>query len=636
MKRHLGLAVFIIVAAGLFALAHWSMREKEARDKVEQDEKKVVVLEADKVGGVTLANAKGTFKAVRRGGEWYLVEPIEDRASDFALNNILDNLKGLEIAKRFSAEGKTLAHYGLEPPGATVTYWLEGKETEPVVVKVGEKNPKNDQLYLLRGEGKEILLVGTVLDTLRTKTLDEVRDKKLLRTKLEDLTAVKVVNANGTFVLRREPAVSMDVSGDASADLAAAERPWMVVEPLATPLDHAFPDRVLTTLLNAEAKAIPAETPDEVQRFGLEVPAVTVELTTKDGQALSFRLGTVQEGQEIRWYFHRADQRRVAQIEASLADKFGFGKEEVVEKRLVRFDEQKVEDFRIDLPDGQALRFRKEKGSWVYQADKELLVDRTAVEKILRDLRNLERGTLLAEKIEDPGAVGLLPPVFRFSLLEGNRELGGFSIGAELLRDGLPCRYATNQATGFLFTISKVDFDDLPDDLTAFRTKTVSTLDKYDLTSLRFVKGGQEYRLEKSEGAAWTLTHGPVTVKEPKKVYEMLDTLGQLLIEEFVVPNSALASETGFDTPVATLTLADRNGNTQQVEFGKEAGVNLRWAKRTIEKAWLKVKAVPLENLETLFQEMERTPPAEEKAGQGEAGSGDTEPAMPTEEDDLP
>ena len=84
MKRHLGLAVFIIVAAGLFALAHWSMREKEARDKVEQDEKKVVVLEADKVGGVTLANAKGTFKAVRRGGEWYLVEPIEDRASDFA------------------------------------------------------------------------------------------------------------------------------------------------------------------------------------------------------------------------------------------------------------------------------------------------------------------------------------------------------------------------------------------------------------------------------------------------------------------------------------------------------------------------------------------------------------------------
>jgi len=57
---------------------------------------------------------------------------------------------------------------------------------------------------------------------------------------------------------------------------------------------------------------------------------------------------------------------------------------------------------------------------------------------------------------------------------------------------------------------------------------------------------------------------------------------------------------------------------------------------REFAKAWLKVKAVPLENLETLFQEMERTPPAEEKAGQGEAGSGDTEPAMPTEEDDLP
>lgn len=596
------LAIFV-VAAGLATLAHFSLKDKETRDKQDADGKKPYNFTTDDITIFTLETAKGKIVASKVGGAWRIDSPIADRANAFAITNLIDNVKGMEIDKRIPAKGKALADFALEPANATIT--LTGKGGVQYKALIGMKNPQDDHLYAMKAGGDEIYLIGTVLDTVKDKELKDFRDKKLFDFGKDDLTGLALVNPQGSFELGKpEPATK----GDA--------RTWRVLKPIALPLATTFEDGVFTPLFNAELKDFVAEQMDDPKKYGFDKPYISGSFTLGgDKPVRAFAIGkTVEKKEDAEkdapeietYYLQVSGSSRIVSIDKETADRLNFPLGDLIEKKLLAFDPQQLTSFAVTIADGNRLAFTKNGESWGFQASKDIYVDKGLVDDILQDIRNLERERIIKADRPDPSTdYGFATPLFSFQGYDAKGDLGGFTIGKETTIDSIPQYYATNTQTGFVFTITKADFDDLPKNLKAFRTKTATTLDKYDLVEIRLQKGKDNFVLKKAKDDHWILISSMKTIEKPGRVFDFLDFIGQLYVEEFITSSQQKMAELQLTAPSIKLWLKDRSNKTQEVSFGARKEGNLIYAKRDFERDFLTVKAVPLDNMFTLIADMQ-------------------------------
>lgn len=113
--------------------------------------------------------------ATNEEGAWEMKEPVEEKADDLQVNDLITDLKNIN-AKELLDEEKE--EYGLTKPQITVKLWKKADEA-PIVVTIGTTDEQKNLVYARNMDGHPVAFDMNELVKVR-KTLFDFRDKKLV------------------------------------------------------------------------------------------------------------------------------------------------------------------------------------------------------------------------------------------------------------------------------------------------------------------------------------------------------------------------------------------------------------------------------------------------------------------------
>ncbi len=135
---------------------------------------------------VTSTAPGGSFKLVRRKGNWMLTEPIDWPANETAVSSIVNGLQLLEHEASFAVEelaqtSQSLADYGLDRPKLTVAFRSGSDETGALaVLRIGDTTSVGNRLYVLSPDGQRVHIVNRSLADNLSLSLEQLRAETLL------------------------------------------------------------------------------------------------------------------------------------------------------------------------------------------------------------------------------------------------------------------------------------------------------------------------------------------------------------------------------------------------------------------------------------------------------------------------
>ncbi len=258
---------------------------KDLRDKkvahFERDDVKVLVLDAS--GHRVVCEQTGKKDA----REWWLTQPTEARADNFAVDDVLDAVKNLE-AKDFVDDVKSLSAYGLDKP--TVVARLDfGKDTDDVVVKLGRHVQKavddptspgttsgpKDLVYCMTEGRDEVFLVDSEVEGKLNKEPIDLRDTTVV-----------------DFETTKANKVTIDRKTGQDIELVKADAKWSLQKPEFANADFSKVDNLLWDLKDIKAAEFLDDKPVNPSVSGLNSPEVTITVSLEGQDApVEIRLG---------------------------------------------------------------------------------------------------------------------------------------------------------------------------------------------------------------------------------------------------------------------------------------------------------------------------------------------------------
>jgi hypothetical protein len=255
-----GILFLVAAALGAFVWFYEIGGEEERRAAEEAQQRVVVGIAADDVEMIALTTADGTAVAVERGESgWRLTQPLAYPADPFVLDAMAAAIAEMGGGAALD-EPQALAVYGLDAPEREVRFSAGGEER---ALRIGDKTPLGANSYVTVVGSDAVVTVPSVGVTAFEKTLDDIREKKLLDFDQDAVRHIAVNWPDGGVVLQRSE---------------SGGRRWHVVQPVAGPADDETIARLLSTLAFLRADGFVDEPPSD-EAAGLERPAFSVRLT---------------------------------------------------------------------------------------------------------------------------------------------------------------------------------------------------------------------------------------------------------------------------------------------------------------------------------------------------------------------
>ncbi len=275
-------AVLFAIAAALAAFVYfYELRGEEGREQAEEAEKRLFPdVEEGDVTAITLPTSAGVQARVARRDEgWELVEPLVFPANTFALDGIASTLAQL-ASTAVIEEPQPREIYGLGETSRLIRFEVGDSEHR---LRLGAKTPVGSDSYVATDDSGAVYTVPTYRVTALTKTLDDLREKRILDFDRAAIEGISAAWPGGGVVLEK------------------AEDGWRLVDPMQGASDSATVEGLLSDLSLLRAEGFEDDPPadDEV---GLDPPVfeVVLEVSGEGGepQRLSMAMGGVVDGEQ--------------------------------------------------------------------------------------------------------------------------------------------------------------------------------------------------------------------------------------------------------------------------------------------------------------------------------------------------
>jgi hypothetical protein len=396
--------VAVAVLAGLGAYIYFVESKRE--DKPDKNKEKVFKLEKAKVKELELQNAGESVRIVKEGNDWKLTAPTPAPADSGTVDSVLSSLESLEIDEEVTATPTSLKDFGLEQPKQTVKVVQDGAK-EPLQLLVGDKLPDSSGVYAkLPTAARVFTLPSFGVSSLEKKPFD-FRDRDLLHVKRDDVRTLEVSGPEGGYALIK------DDKGE-----------WAFTKPLQTKAGRWSVDGLVGTIEGLRMESVAAEEAKDPKPFGLDKPARTVTLVSKDGATKTLEIGS--SAGEKKYNARLAGSGLVAVVPGAIVDDLAKGMKELRAKRLLEVATYETEGF--DVEEGAVKKVyakSKEKdkegletSKWKRTAPEAKDLETTKVEDALFKLGGVEVQDFV-DAPKAPAAYGLDAPVMKVTLRAG-------------------------------------------------------------------------------------------------------------------------------------------------------------------------------------------------------------------------
>jgi hypothetical protein len=246
-------------------------------------DKTVVAFERDKVTRYEIESPKGNVTVVRDKDTWKITAPEALAADQVEAGAVLMQLRTLRAQAFLTDDASGIPRF-LPSPEVKVTVHQDGAPpTTVLLAHAPDKRAGQATAYAgIAGQGPVVLVDAKAVDAV-TRTAKDLRDRRIFADlQPKDVARVRIKVGGQTAVLER--------SGQAE---------WKIVEPAKAAAKSAKVEDLLYTLraLKWEDTVAPgAETPG---RWGLDAPALDVELFKSGGGELGRLVVGKREGERV-------------------------------------------------------------------------------------------------------------------------------------------------------------------------------------------------------------------------------------------------------------------------------------------------------------------------------------------------
>lgn len=224
-------------------------------------DRRLLFFKRDEVRKISLLHGGEKIEVEKRGDEWRMIEPVVLKASRSKISSILSRLSN-DRAQRYVEETPSdLRKYGITEPTLTAKVFLGESLGEKKLI-IGKKVIDEKKKYYARDDSRNPVFTvdSSLVAALMVKPFD-IQDKKLLSFTRGNVDKITIRYADSLLVFVKD-----DTSG------------WSIMKPDTIPIKKSEGNRLLNRLSNLKAKELVTYTPQNLKKFGLLNPEMSVEL----------------------------------------------------------------------------------------------------------------------------------------------------------------------------------------------------------------------------------------------------------------------------------------------------------------------------------------------------------------------
>jgi hypothetical protein len=392
------------VFALLLGAVLFSNQKEEEEDQVAQMTKELLVLDKEKVDGLTIETDSGAVVLRKEEGTWRIIEPLALAASEGSVQGVLANLERAHLKKFLlleeGEETERLTEYGLLPPKVRVIVQVEGAVLD--TIDYGN-SPLNEYVYVKKASEDRVGMTELYRRTGVAKNLRQMREKRALVFAKSAVTEWRIAGQGLTI------------------QVAKAAEGWRLQQPSVGPADGGQVDSVLAHLGSAFMTFVD-DTPASLVPFGLDSPTMQIDVHV-EGADGSPAIHTLWIGDETEkgHYAKSTLGPSVFSLDSSFVQSLPTSDLPLRPKRLLDFQRKHVDRIEFVYPDRSILCVR-DNNAWLAVSPVQP-VDGTQIEAILLALERLEAVAF----VEDPR--GLESPRLRIRAWAGDASVADLALG---------------------------------------------------------------------------------------------------------------------------------------------------------------------------------------------------------------
>lgn len=547
--------IFALVLAVLGAYVYfYEYKKPQEKTKKEEEEKKVLKVNWDKLKGLTITNANGSFVIekvkVKKGDaevdRWRISSPVQADAENATMESLVTTLKNLKVERVIAEEPNELGPFGLSAPRIKIRVELTEGEQPPALL-VGNKSPVGYNCYAMVEGEKKILLAGTDLGAQFDKKLHDLREKKLFEFGRDDIEKIAIVK-----------------KGERLFELEKKGERWDLVYPLAARAAETEVNKIVNKLTGLRAETFEDETGAQNPRYGLGRPEWRIDVTLAPDHALaSLSIGKAFKKDSTGYvYAAKAGTPTVVSLKEDLVSSIDRKAMELREKKVLPFKSWEIRKIEIALGDEKATLVKDEQSKWKCTSPVAAKANASKVTSFLTALSQLEAKEFIspAPPADSRGPYGLDKPLAAITLYEKEDK----KVGTVRLGQGAKAEQAFYADTEGGDVVCEIQPDfikkDLPKNVGEFRERRFLDFYRYQVARIDVADGDSKVVIEK-KGGAWKLLKPHSTALEDKDVDGFLSLLSDLETERFVAEEAHDLARYGLDKPAISVKLANEKGD---------------------------------------------------------------------------
>jgi Domain of unknown function (DUF4340) len=357
----------LLISVALLAVlggAVWYSNKREAATAAKAPataETKIQSIPEDQIQSIKIQHASGdTIELSKASGKWRLVQPKDLGADPDASSSLVSALTSVTADKTIEDKATDVAAYGLTHPTLDVTVSRKDGKTNELLI--GDDTPNNSGAYAKLPGDSHVYTVFSFVKTSLDKSLNDLRDKRLLTFDSDKLTRVELT-AKGQ-------AIEFGKNG---------QNEWEILKPRPLRADSATVDTLVTKLKDAKMDA--SISADDTKKAAAGFASGTKVATASVSDSSGTQTIDVRKDKDKNYYAKSSAVDGIYKISADAGD--------ALDKGLDDFRNKKVFDFGFSDPSKLEVNgavYTKTGDKWMSGAK---TMDNTSVQNLIDKLRDL-------------------------------------------------------------------------------------------------------------------------------------------------------------------------------------------------------------------------------------------------------
>ena len=370
-----GLLVAIAVCAALAVVLYWSDHRKSSAEAAKPDADaapSILKLNEDSITKVELKKRDTPpILLSKSGSEWKITEPKPFAADQTTVSSMLSTISSLNSERVVEDKGADLQRYGLEHPSLELDVTEKDNKTHQLLL--GDATPTGSAVYASLTGDPRVFTIAEYHKTSVDKSLNDLRDKRLLTLSADKVSRVEIAGKNGDIEFGRN------------------KNEWQILKPQPMRADSVTVGELVSKLTDArmDLSASDASAKESDSAFAKGSPVATVKVTDESAtEQLQIR-----KSKDL-YYAKSSVVEGAYKLDSAVADALNKKLEDFRNKKL--FDFGYADPNKLEIHTDSKAHFLVRSGEDWWENGKKM--DEDSVRFLLSALRDLS-----ADKFVDSG-----------------------------------------------------------------------------------------------------------------------------------------------------------------------------------------------------------------------------------------